>query len=152
MCMGRGSLQKSEREKPHSGETTQHASTQTPCNQPAITSVTRVQTQHTLTAQPAQPLTARLGDVPTARSSADPTEPNHTPTRYTRAKDKMILQMVKPQAASSQRTHAARTQPEGRARTHPVTRRVTTQYLHTQSVTTRRSCGRNDTHEAPSEL
>ena len=28
-------LQKSEREKPHCGETTQHAPTQTPCNQPA---------------------------------------------------------------------------------------------------------------------
>ena len=41
-----------------------------------------------------------------------------------RAKDKMILQMVTPQAASSQRTHVSRTQ--GRARTHPVTRRVTT--------------------------
>ena len=32
--------------------------------------------------------------VPTARSCADPTKPNHTTTRHTRAKDKMILQMV----------------------------------------------------------
>ena len=46
--------------------------------------------------------------------------------------------------------HVARTQ--GRARTHLVTRRVTTQYLHTQSVFPRRRCGRNDTHEAPREL
>ena len=82
--------------------------------------------------------------VPTARSSADPTKPNHTPTRHTRAKDKMILQMVTPQAASSQRTHVARTR--GRARKRPVTKWVTTQYLHTQSVTTRRRCGRNDKH------
>ena len=26
---------------------------------------------------------------------------------------------------------------------HPVNRRATTQYLHTQSITTRRRCGRN---------
>ena len=32
---------------------------------------------------------------------------------------------------------------------HPVNRRVTTQYLHTQSVTTRPRCGRNGKHEAP---
>ena len=41
---------------------------------------------------------------------------------------------------------------QGRGRTHPVTRRVTTQCLHTQSVTTRRRCGHNDKHEAPREL
>ena len=35
---------------------------------------------------------------------------------------------------------------------HPVNRRVTTQYLHTQSITTRRRCGRNGKHEAPREL
>ena len=35
---------------------------------------------------------------------------------------------------------------------HPVNRRATTQYLHTQSVTTRRRCGRNGKHEAPREL
>ena len=34
----------------------------------------------------------------------------------------------------------------------PFNRRVTTQYLHTQSVTNRRSCGRNGKHEAPREL
>ena len=62
----------------------------------------------------------------------------------------MIPQTVTPLAASSQRTHVSRTQ--GRARTHPVTRRVTTHYLHTQSVTTRRRCGRNDKHKAPREL
>ena len=32
--------QKSEREKPHGGETNQHAPTQTPCNQPAIAVLT----------------------------------------------------------------------------------------------------------------
>ena len=43
-------LRKSEREKPHGGETNQHAPTQTPCNQPAIAALTHtdsVQTQHT---------------------------------------------------------------------------------------------------------
>ena len=57
-------LQQSEREKPPCGEMPQHAPTQTPCNQPAIASVTHVQTQHTLTAQPAQPLTAPHTHVP----------------------------------------------------------------------------------------
>ena len=38
-------LQKSEGEKPHSGETSQHAPTQTPCNQPAIADLTHAQTQ-----------------------------------------------------------------------------------------------------------
>ena len=88
--------------------------------------------------------------VPTARSSADLTKPNNTPTRHTRAKDKIIQQMVTPQAASSQRTHVSRIL--GRARTHLVTRRVTTQHLHTQSLTTRRRCGCNDKHKAPCEL
>ena len=32
--------------------------------------------------------------VPTARSSADLTKPTHTPTRHTRPKDKILLQMV----------------------------------------------------------
>ena len=32
---------------------------------------------------------------------ADLTKPNHTPTRYTRAKNKLILQMATPQAAST---------------------------------------------------
>ena len=72
--------------------------------------------------------------VPTATSSADLTKPNHTPTRHTRTKDKTILQMATPQAASS-RTHVSRTQ--GRGRTHPVNSRVATQYVHTQSITTR---------------
>ena len=75
---------------------------------------------------------------------------NHTPTRYTLTKDKIFLQMATPQAASSQRTHVSRTQ--GRGRVHPVNRRVTTQYLHTQSVTTRRRCRRIGNHEAPLEL
>ena len=44
--------------------TTQHAPTQTPFNQPAIAIVTHIQTQHTLTAQPAQPLTAPHTHVP----------------------------------------------------------------------------------------
>ena len=35
---------------------------------------------------------------------------------------------------------------------HPVNRRVTAQYLHTQSVTTRRRCGRNSNQEAPREV
>ena len=35
---------------------------------------------------------------------------------------------------------------------HPVNRRVTTQYLHTQSVKTRQRYGRNGKHEAPREL
>ena len=56
-----GLLQKSEREKPHCGETTHDAPTQTPCNQPGIAIVTHTQTQDTLTAQPAQPLTAASG-------------------------------------------------------------------------------------------
>ena len=42
----REELQKSEREKPHSGETNQHAPTQTPCNQPAIAVLTHAQNQH----------------------------------------------------------------------------------------------------------
>lgn len=50
--------------------------------------------------------------------------------QYTIATDKVILQLATPQAASNQRTHVLRTQ--GRGRTHPVNRRVTTQYLHTQ--------------------
>ena len=37
-------LQKSEREKPHCGETNQHAPTQTSCNQPAIAVLTHQQT------------------------------------------------------------------------------------------------------------
>ena len=86
----------------------------------------------------------------TARSSADLTKPHQAPTRYTRAKDTTLLQIATPQSASSQRTHVACTQ--GCARMHPVNRRVTTQYLHTQSVTTRRRCGRNGKHEAPREL
>ena len=51
---------------------------------------------------------------------------------------------------SSQRLNVSRTQ--GRGHTRPVNRRVTTQYLHTQSVTTRRRCGRDGKHEAPCEL
>ena len=90
---------------------------------------------------------------PSARSSAD-VKRNQTPTRHTLAKDTIIVQIPTPQAASSQRTHVSRTQRCGRM--HPVHRRVTTQYLHTQSITTRRRCGRNcrcnGKHEAPREL
>ena len=88
-------------------------------------------------------------NVTTARSSADLMDPNQTPMQHTLAQDKIILQTATPQAASSQRTHVARTQ--GCGRTHQVNRRVTTQHLHTQSVTTRRRCGRNGKHEAPRE-
>ena len=42
--------------------------------------------------------------VPTTRSCADLTKPNHTPTRHIRAKEKIVLQMATPQASSSQRT------------------------------------------------
>ena len=35
---------------------------------------------------------------------------------------------------------------------HPTNRRVASQYLHTQSVTSHRRCGRNGKHEAPREL
>ena len=35
---------------------------------------------------------------------------------------------------------------------HPVNRRVATQHLHTQSVTTRRTYGRSGKHEALREL
>ena len=42
-------VQKSEREKPHCGETNQHAPPQTPCNQPAIAVLPHAQTQHKLT-------------------------------------------------------------------------------------------------------
>ena len=78
-----------------------------------------------------------------------PNETN-TPMQHTFAKDKILLQMATPQAASSQRTHVSRTQRRGR--TNPVNRRVTTQYLHTQSVTTLQRCGLNGRHEAPREL
>ena len=88
--------------------------------------------------------------VPTATSSANLTKRNQPPTRHTLAKDTMILQIATPQATSSQRTHVARTQ--GCGRMYPVNRRVTTQYLHTQSVTPRRRWGRNDKHKAPREL
>ena len=80
--------------------------------------------------------------VPTARSSADLTKLNNTPTRHTLTKGKVILQMATPQAASSQRTHGARTQ--GRGRTHPATRRATIQYLHTQVVPADVWCGVSD--------
>ena len=73
---------------------------------------------------------ANTTHVPTAGSSAAPTKLNHTPSRHSRAKGKLLLQMVTPHAAGSRRTHVSRTQEC--ARTHPVTRRATTQYLHTQ--------------------
>ena len=38
------------------------------------------------------------------------------------------------------------------ALTRPVTRWVTTQYLHTQNATTRRRCGRNNNQDSPREL
>ena len=77
--------------------------------------------------------------MPTARSSADLI---HTPTRHTLTKAKIILQMATPQAASSQRTHISRTLGCTQGRMHPVNRRMTSQYLHAQSVTTQ-------LHEAP---
>ena len=52
--------------------------------------------------------------VTIARSSADHTKPSQTPTRYTLAKDTIILQVATPQASSSQRTHVARTQGSAR--------------------------------------
>ena len=76
------------------------------------------------------------------------TKPNHTSTRHTRAKDKIFLQMVTPQAASSQRTHVSRTQgtrphaPGHQAGGYRVP-------AHTEHVTTRRRCGCNDKQEAP---
>ena len=88
--------------------------------------------------------------VTIVRSSADLPKRNQTPTRHTLANDTIPLQTATPQAASSQHTHVARTQ--GCGRMHPVYRQVTTQYLHTQSVTNRRRCGRNGKHEAPREL
>ena len=42
------SYKRAKREKPHSGETNEHAPTQTPCNQPAIAVLTHAQTQHRL--------------------------------------------------------------------------------------------------------
>ena len=90
---------------------------------------------------------ANTTHVPTTGSSAAPTKPNHTPSRHPRAKGKLRLQTVTPHAAGSRRTHVSRTQEC--ARTHPVTRRATTQYLHTQNVTTRRGCGRNDNQDSP---
>ena len=86
----------------------------------------------------------------TAGNSADLAKRNQTPTGYTRAKDAITPQIDRPQAASSQRTHVARRQ--GCGRIHTVNRRVITQYLHIQSATIHRRCGRNDRHEAPREL
>ena len=54
-----------------------------------------------------------------------------------------------PSCIKASHTHVARSQ--GCGRMHPVNRRVTAQNLHTESVTTRRRCGRNGYHEAPSE-
>ena len=48
--------------------------------------------------------------VTTTRSSADLAKPKPTLTRYTLAKDTIILQIGRPQAASSQRTRVVRTQ------------------------------------------
>ena len=93
---------------------------------------------------------ANTTHVPTAGSSAALTKPNHTPSRHSRAKGKLLLQTVTPHAAGSRRTHVSRTQEC--ARTHPVNRRATTQYLHTQNFTTRRGCGRNDNQDSPREL
>ena len=52
--------------------------------------------------------------APTARRSADLTKPNHTPMRHIHSKDRIILQMATPQAASSQRTHISHAQGRGR--------------------------------------
>ena len=41
--------------------------------------------------------------VPNARSSADVTKRNQTPTQYTLAKERIFLQMATPRATSSQR-------------------------------------------------
>ena len=62
---------------------------------------------------------ANTTHVPTAGSSAAPTKPNHTPSRHSRAKGKLLLQSVTPHAAGSRRTHVSRTQEC--ARTRPVT-------------------------------
>ena len=59
---------------------------------------------------------ANTTHVPTAGSSAAPTKPNHTPSRHSRAKGKLLLQTVTPHAAGSRRTHVSRTQEC--ARTH----------------------------------
>ena len=67
---------------------------------------------------------ANTTHVPTAGSSAAPTKPNHTLSRHSRAKGKLLLQTVTPHAAGSRRTHVSRTQEC--ARTRPVTRRATT--------------------------
>ena len=75
---------------------------------------------------------ANTTHVPTAGCSAAPTKPNHIPSRHSRAKGKLLLQTVTPHAAGSRRTHVSRTQEF--ARTRPVTRRATTQYLHTGLV------------------
>ena len=75
---------------------------------------------------------------------------NPIPTRYNLAKYTRFLHTGTPQAAQNQRTHVTR--PQGCARMHPVNRRVATQYLHTQTVTTRRRCGHNGTHGAPREV
>ena len=55
-----------------------------------------------------------------------------------------------PRGWQGRRTHVSRTQEC--ALTRLVTRRVTTQYLHTQNVTTRRRCVRNDNQDSPREL
>ena len=62
---------------------------------------------------------ANTTHVPTAGSRAAPTKPNHTPSRHSRAKGKLLLQTVTPHAAGSRRTHVSRTQEC--VRTHPVT-------------------------------
>ena len=77
--------------------------------------------------------------APSARSSADPTRPNHTPTRHTRAKDKMILQMVTPQAATHTRRTYTGTRPHApghQAGHHPVPAHTASQPVEGVDATT----------------
>ena len=66
---------------------------------------------------------------------ADLTKPNPTPTRYTLAKDAIILHIATLQAASSQHTHV------GKSPAHTASERDNPP-----------RCGRNGTHEAPPPL
>ena len=75
----------------------------------------------------------------TARSSANLTKLNQTPTQSTLVKDTITLFIPKSQGAESLRTHVARMQ--GCARMYPVIRRLATKYLHTLTFTTHRGCG-----------
>ena len=66
---------------------------------------------------------------------ADLTKPNPTPTRYTLAKDAIILHIATLQAASSQHTHVGKSPAHTASERHNPPR-----------------CGRNGKHEAPHQL